>query len=191
MCVCWCWERLKGRRERGQVIPGKAGRVIIEQGDITEQNSDAVVNAANNQLILGAGVAGAIRRKGGSAIQAECERIGTIPLGEAAVTGGGTLKARYVIHAASMGLGGPLTTASSLRASVRNSLLRAEEIGVKSVSFPAIGTGVAGFPLRTCAQIMLEEIRRHLGGESCLEEVRLVLFDRESFDIFREGYEKE
>src|SRR5260370_7050665 len=91
-----------------------ASRVVIQQGDLTEMDTDAIVNAANNDLVLGAGVAGAIRRKGGDAIQRECDAIGSIPLGFAAITSGGKLAAKYVIHAASMGLGG-LTTAEPFR----------------------------------------------------------------------------
>src|SRR6516162_10214732 len=92
-------------------------RILIKQGDLTEMDVDAIVNAANNDLILGAGVAGAIHRKGGESIQRECDEIGSIPIGYAAITGGGKLKARYVIHAASMGLGGVRTTAKTLRTS--------------------------------------------------------------------------
>src|SRR5438132_10464902 len=98
-----------------------AERIVIQQGDLTEMATDAIVNAANNDLILGAGVAGAIRRKGGEAIQRECDEIGSIPLGFAAITSGGKLKAKYVIHAASMGLG-TLTTADTLRTSTAHSL---------------------------------------------------------------------
>src|SRR5262249_51560983 len=92
-------------------------RIVIQQGDLTEMDTDAIVNAANNDLILGAGVAGAIWRKGGEAIQKECDAIGSIPVGYAAITTGGKLKARFVIHAASMGLGGVRTTAKSLKTS--------------------------------------------------------------------------
>src|SRR5262249_50469520 len=99
-----------------------AERIVIQQGDITEMGTDAIVNAANNDLILGAGVAGAIYRKGGESIQKECKAIGSIPVGYAAITGGGNLKARFVIHAASMGLGGVRTTAKSLRTSTAHSL---------------------------------------------------------------------
>src|SRR5262249_37067005 len=120
-------------------------QVHLRQGDLTEADTDAIVNAANNDLQLGGGVAGAIRRKGGPSIQDECDRIGTILLGEAAITGGGRLKARHVIHAASMALGHP-TTEDNLRASTSNSLLRASENGLKSIAFPAVGTGIAGFP---------------------------------------------
>src|ERR1700733_6606646 len=120
--------------------------VNISQGDLTECAYDAIVNAANNDLLLGAGVAGAIRSKGGPAIQQECDRIGPIALGEAAVTSGGRLKAKFVIHAASMHLGGR-TSEENLRASTRNSLLRASERKLVNIAFPAIGTGIAGFPL--------------------------------------------
>src|SRR5579872_6525402 len=110
-------------------------KIRISQGDLTESALDAIVNAANNDLVLGAGVAGAIRRKGGPAIQEECDRIGSIPLGEAAITSGSNLRARYVIHAASMHLGGN-TTAENLEASTRNALLRAEEKKIRSIASP-------------------------------------------------------
>ena len=158
-------------------------QVRISQGDITECALDAIVNAANNDLVLGAGVAGAIRIKGGPAIQQECDRIGRIALGEAALTGGGKLKARFVIHAASMHLGGR-TSEENLRASTRNSLLRAKERGLESIGFPAIGTGIAGFPMDRCAQLMLEEVREHLGGATSIKQVEFVLFDRGAFDVF-------
>ena len=162
---------------------GWRDKVKISQGDITECAVDAIVNAANNDLILGAGVAGAIRGKGGPAIQQECDRIGRIALGEAAVTSGGKLKAKFVIHAASMHLGGR-TSEENLRASTRNALLRASERKLASIAFPAIGTGIAGFPLDRCAQVMLEEVRDHLGGPTSLSLVEFVLFDRAALDIF-------
>jgi len=167
---------------------GAKDRITIVQGDLTEQEVDAIVNAANNDLQLGGGVAGAIRRKGGPAIQAECNRIGPIPLGEAAVTTAGNLPARYVIHAASMALGGR-TTEANLRASTRNSLLRAKELGLETIAFPAIGTGIAGFPMRRCAEVMLEEALEHLRGETSLKEVRFVLYDRPAYETFREVFE--
>src|SRR5581483_11804297 len=111
-------------------------RVEIIRGDITEADVEAVVNAANNDLQLGAGVAGAIRRKGGPSIQQECDSIGRIPLGEAAITGGGSLPARHVIHAASMSLGSR-TSEENLRAATVNSLKRAEEHRLESIAFPA------------------------------------------------------
>ena len=161
--------------------------IIILQGDITEADVEAVVNAANNDLQLGGGVAGAIRRKGGPSIQEECDRIGRVPLGEAAITGGGQLKAAYVIHAASMQLGGQ-TTAENLEASTRNSLLRAEEKKIRSIAFPAIGTGIAGFDTRRCAEIMLRTVAEHLKTKTSLERVVFVLFDRQSREIFEETW---
>src|SRR5579863_8055199 len=107
-------------------------RIQILQGDLTEMDVDAIVNAANNDLKLGGGVAGAIRRKGGSAIQNECDGIGTIPIGGAAITGGGKLKARHVIHAASMQLGGQ-TTAHALQACTAHALRIAAEKGLKTI----------------------------------------------------------
>jgi len=158
-------------------------KIEIIQGDITEMETDAIVNAANNDLVLGAGVAGAIRRKGGPAIQAECDRHGSIRVGEAAITGAGNLKARYVIHAASMALGSA-ATAEALRSSTRASLELAAEKRLRSIAFPAIGTGVAGFPLEECARIMLEEVARHLAGETTLERVVFVLFGRDAYETF-------
>ena len=163
-------------------------QIKIIQGDLTEQDADAIVNAANNDLQLGGGVAGAIRRKGGPDIQAECDRIGTIPLGEAAITGGGRLKARYVIHAASMRLGEE-TTEENLRLSTRSSLLRAKEKGLRSVALPAIGTGIAGFPMRRCAEVMLEEAAAHLRGKTTVTDVRFVLYDRAAYETFLEVFE--
>lgn len=161
-------------------------KIILRQGDITDAEVDAVVNAANTQLQLGAGVAGAIRRKGGPTIQQECDAIGPVSLGEAAITGGGQLKARYVIHAASMHLGG-LTSEGSLRDATVNSLKRAVEKKLTSVAFPAIGTGVAGFPLNRCAQVMLEEVKKHLAGPTTLERVVFVLFDQPALEAFEQA----
>ena len=159
-------------------------KIIIQQGDLTEMNTDAIVNAANNDLILGAGVAGAIRRKGGEQIQRECDAIGSIPVGFAAITTGGKLKARAVIHAASMELGGK-TNAGSLRNSTAHSLRIANERGFKSIAFPAVGTGIAGFPLKECAEIMVREAAQHLRGETSIETIYFVLFDEAAERIFK------
>jgi O-acetyl-ADP-ribose deacetylase (regulator of RNase III) len=160
-------------------------RISIQQGDITEMDVDAIVNAANNDLMMGIGVAGAILRKGGNEIQEECNKIGSIPVGYAAITGAGKLKARHVIHAASMGLGGTLTTAKTLRTSTAHALRLAAERKMKSIAFPAIGTGVAGFPLDECAQVMLFEAIEHLKHRSSLETVYFVLFDSVAFHVFQ------
>ena len=166
-----------------------SGRIVIEQGDLTEMNTDAIVNAANNDLILGGGVAGAIRRKGGDEIQRECNEIGSIPVGYAAITTGGKLKARFVIHAASMRLGGA-TTAEALRTSTAHCLRIARERGLNSIAFPAVGTGIAGFPLEECAKIMLREVAEHLGKETSLETVHFVLFDEDAKEIFQGAWKK-
>jgi O-acetyl-ADP-ribose deacetylase len=159
------------------------------QGDLTEMDTDAIVNAANSDLQLGGGVAGAIRRKGGDSIQKECDAIGTIPVGGAAITGGGKLKARYVLHAASMQLGGQ-TSALALRTSTAHSLRIAEEKGLKSIAFPAVGTGIAGFPMAECAEIMLREVVHHLKGSASLEKVYFVLFDGDSLKTFEKVWQK-
>src|SRR5260370_5494788 len=160
-----------------------AEKIVIQQGDLTEMDVDAIVNAANNDLMLGAGVAGAIRRKGGEEIQRECDAIGSIPVGYAAITTGGKLKARFVIHAASMQLGGR-TSADSLRRSAAHSLKIANERGVKTIAFPAVGTGIAGFPLEDCAEIMLRSAAQHLRNQTSLETIYFVLFDEPARDIF-------
>jgi O-acetyl-ADP-ribose deacetylase (regulator of RNase III) len=158
--------------------------VDIHQGDLTREDVDAIVNAANNDLELGGGVAGAIARAGGPAIQAECRRIGPIEVGEAAITSGGNLRARHVIHAASMRLGG-VTTADNLRRSIRRSLEIANQRGLGSIAFPAVGTGIARFPLDQCARIMLAEVAEHARAGSSLREVRFVLFGDEAEAAFR------
>jgi O-acetyl-ADP-ribose deacetylase (regulator of RNase III) len=136
---------------------------------------DAIVNAANNNLMLGGGVAGAIRTRGGPTIQRECDVHGPVAVGEAAITGAGELNARYVIHAASMRLGGR-TTAAALASSMDHTFRLAREHGVKTIAVPAVGTGIAGFPIDECARVMARCLRhaQHEGWEP--EEVRFVLF---------------
>lgn len=162
-------------------------KIEIVQGDLTEMDTDAVVNAANNELQLGGGVAGAIRRKGGPQIQAECDEIGTILLGGAAITSAGKLKARHVIHAASMELGGR-TSALTLRSSTAHSLRIAAQNALKTIAFPAVGTGIAEFPVRECAEIMLRESIRHLDGETTIEKIYFVLYDEAALATFQEVF---
>ena len=162
-----------------------SGRIVFVEGDITDQDVDAIVNAANTDLRLGAGVAGAILEQGGSDIQDECDVQGPIALGDAAVTGAGRLAARFVIHAAGMPPGGGATE-ESVRDSMRASLERAREKGCRSLAVPAIGAGIAGFPIQRCAEILLEEARQHLEGETTLEEIRFVLFGEPAYRIFEQ-----
>ena len=181
----------KGARREKTVNLSKelAEKIVIQQGDLTDMRTDAIVNAANNDLLLGGGVAGAIRRKGGDEIQRACNEIGSIPIGYAAITTGGKLAAKYVIHAASMELGGS-TTAEALRKSTAHALRIASESGLKSIAFPAVGTGVAGFPMKECAEIMLHEALQHLQNGTTLEKIYFVLFDQDSCETFQNTWKR-
>ncbi|HUS71060.1 MAG TPA: macro domain-containing protein [Anaerolineae bacterium] len=158
-------------------------RITLHKGDLTRVSADAIVNAANNALWMGGGVAGALKRAGGKEIEEEAVKQGPIPVGEAVVTGAGGLKARYVIHAAVMATD-MVTDADKIRTATQNSLLRAEELGLKSVAFPALGTGVGGFPYSRAAEVMIDAVNEHLAGDSCLEEVLFVLYGDEAFEAF-------
>ncbi len=170
------------------------GEIIILKGDITTVEADAIVNAANNRLWMGGGVAGAIKRAGGEEIEREAVSKGPIRVGEAVATGAGRLKARYVIHAAAMGYDdqGQMIPPSSesIRNATLNSLLLAERLGLKSIAFPALGTGVGGFPLKEAANIMVRTVREHLAGGSALEKVIFVLFGDEAYETFKEAFEE-
>ena len=169
-----------------------AGNAVVElvQGDITEMDTEAVVNAAKAQLKLGGGVAGAIRRKGGPTIQAECDKIGGTFVGGAVITTGGSLKAKYVIHAVGpmMGEG---EEDKKLREATLNSLRVADDNNVKSISFPAISTGVFGYPIGRCANIMLGTTVDYLRGEYgdasvTLEKVVFCLYTASDYSVFEE-----
>ena len=154
------------------------------QGDITDLETDAIVNAANSRLILGAGVAGAVRRKGGPSIQEECYAIGHCDVGSAVITGGGNLKARYVIHAVGPRMGEG-SEAGKLASAVRASLNLAEQNGLHSIAFPAISTGIFGYPLEGCADVMLRVIVDYTFEDlRNLERVVVCLYDKHAFDIF-------
>lgn len=162
------------------------GKSFIElvQGDITEMDTEAIVNAANAQLQLGSGVAGAIRRKGGPAIQEECNKIGGIFVGGVVITTGGNLKAKYVIHAIGpmMGEG---DEDNKLRNATFNSLKLADEKGIKSISFPAISTGIFGYPLERCAKVMLNTTIEYLKSETTrLERVVFCLYTPADYAVF-------
>jgi O-acetyl-ADP-ribose deacetylase (regulator of RNase III) len=155
--------------------------IEIIEGDISTQDTDAVVNAANNHFWMGAGVAGAIKRRGGAAIEAEAMRQGPVEPGECVITSGGTLAARHVIHAAVMGQDLE-TSAALIERATRNALALADERGLTSISFPAFGTGVGGFPLDECARIMIGAVRAHQPGS--LRHARFVLFGKPAYDTF-------
>lgn len=164
------------------------------EGDITEMQTDAIVNAANAQLILGGGVAGAIRKKGGPDIQKQCNKIGGTFVGGAVITTGGNLKAKYVIHAVGPRMGEG-NEDQKLKNATLNSLKLADEYNLKSVSFPAISAGIFGFPIQRCAKIMLRTTidyltrlgagaSRSLEGQTGLEKVIFCLFGQESYEVF-------
>ena len=163
--------------------------IELVQGDITESDTDAIVNAANSQLVLGAGVAGAIRTKGGPSIQEECNALGHCPVGGAVITSGGTLKARHVIHAVGPRQGEG-DEEEKLKNATLSSLKVAEENNLKSITFPAISTGVYGFPLDACARIMLTTIKEYLSGTTKIERVVFALFDDQSFKAFKDQLKK-
>jgi len=164
-------------------------KILFVQGDITEMAVDAIVNPANTELTMEKGVAGAIRRKAGERIQEECERLAPIRLGAAAVTTGGSLKAHFVIHAASM-RPNEKATAESIRLATRASLMRAEEKTIRSMAFPAIGAGAAGFSMAECAPIMLRAVLEHIKMRTSLEKLYFVLFDEPALKVFEEAYQK-
>ncbi len=153
------------------------------EGDITEMQTDAIVNAANAQLMLGGGVAGAIRRKGGPKIQEECNKIGRTFVGGAVITGGGNLKANHVIHAVGPRMGEG-NEDEKLKNATHNSLKLANDNNLKSISFPAISTGIFGFPIERCAEIMLKTTIDYLKGPTCLEKVVFCLFGQDSYQVF-------
>ena len=152
------------------------------------ENTDAIVNAANTDLQLGGGLAGAIRRANDGSIQKQCDRIGRIRLGDAAITTGGATGIPWIIHAAGMHLGGS-ASAESVRLAVRNSLARAKEKGLKSIAFPAIGAGIGRISVELCAQVSLEEARNHLAGDTTLKEIRFVLLGDDAFRAFQKAFD--
>ncbi len=158
-------------------------RIVIEEGDLTDCAVDAIVNAANTTLQLGSGVAGAIAEKAGPSVQAECDRHGSIGLGEVALTGAGDLPAAHVIHAASMELGSS-TSEEALRQVTRAVLDLAEAQGFKTLAMPAIGTGVGGLSVQRCAEIMLAEVQAAEADRSSLEEIQFVLFGEPAYRVF-------
>ena len=159
--------------------------ILFVRGDIAQQEADGIVNAANNHLWMGAGVAGAIKRAGGREIEAEAVAKGPIAIGEAVATGASRLKACYVIHAAVMGQD-LRTDAEKIRRASQTTLRRADELGLRSIAFPALGTGVGGFSLDECARVMLDAVEAHAAaGTTSLEQVIFVLYDAPALQAFQ------
>jgi len=164
------------------------------QGDITQQQTDAIVNAANSSLMGGGGVDGAIHRAGGPAILEACKKIvaeiGRLPAGQAVITTGGNLRAKYVVHTVGpVWRGGEKGEPEVLASAYRESLKRADEAGLQSVSFPSISTGVYGYPVELAARVAVETIRVFLSKDTSLKQVVFVLFDSVTYGAYRQALE--
>ena len=156
-------------------------------GDITELRVDAIVNPANNKLIMGGGVAGAIKKKGGKIIEEEAVKRGPINIGQAVATGAGELAAKYIIHAATMGIDFK-TDEIMIRNACKNSLKLAAELKINSIVFPALGCGTGGFEFLASAKIMAQEVLKHLRQEdTSLKEIIFCLINLEVFTVFKKG----
>jgi len=163
-----------------------AAKVDVLEADITRLEVDAIANAANTDLKHGGGVAAAISRAGGPDVQRESNSVAPIGLGEAVETTAGEMPCRWVIHAATMELGGP-TSADIIRRATASTLRRADELGATSLALVAFGTGVGGFPVNEAAAIEVEEVRRHLGGGSGLERVVFAVRGDEARTAFEQA----
>jgi len=175
----------------GEYKMGKA-RVLLVQGDITEIDTDAIVNAANSSLMGGGGVDGAIHRKGGSKILEECKRIRAtewpdgLPTGKAVITTGGNLKAKYVIHTVGpVWRGGNSGEPELLAEAYRNSLRLAVSKGLKTIAFPSISTGAYGYPIEKACRIALTTVKEFLEKEDKLDKILFVLFTKHDLEIYR------
>lgn len=168
-------------------VDGK--KIKILEGNIALLDVEAVVNAANKSLVLGGGVAGAIRTYGGSSIQEECDKLGPIEVGEAVLTGGGNLKAKYVIHAVGP-VSGEGDEQTKLSKTTLNSLKIAREKKIKNVAFPAISTGIFGFPLQKCSEIMLRTAKEFLERNDYPQEIIFCLYGKEALSIFERTLEE-
>jgi len=163
-------------------------KLTLIEGNIVSLDTEAIVNAANTSLVLGGGVAGAIRRYGGPTIQEECNKIGPIRVGEAVLTGAGNLKARHVIHAA-----GPVYGEGDeelkLASATLSCLNIAKDREIRTIAFPAISTGIFGFPMKECSQIMLKVALEFLSKNAFPEEIVMCLYGHEAYSIFSETFD--
>jgi O-acetyl-ADP-ribose deacetylase len=167
-------------------------RIEIVTGDITEQQVDAIVNAANNSLLGGGGVDGAIHRAAGPRLLEECRTLGGCPTGEARITGGYDLPAKWVIHTVGPIWQGDNHNEDALLASCyRNSLALAVRHGARTVAFPSISTGAYGFPLERAARIAIREIDRFLGENEDIEKVTMVCFSERAYNVYRAALEEQ
>lgn len=167
-------------------------RLNIKEGDITKEKVDVIVNAANNTLLGGGGVDGAIHREGGVSILEQCKKIGGCPTGEARITTGGNLDARYVIHTV-----GPVYShgiskeEKLLYNSYYNSLELAKEYKLKTISFPSISTGAYGYPIEEAVKVVISAIKDFLNDNKELEEINFVLFSKVNYDVYKQAFSKQ
>jgi len=171
----------------------KIGPSVLElvEGDITQQNTEAIVNAANEQLRVGGGVDGAINRAGGPQIKEEARRIGRCPTGQSVITTGGNLKAKYVFHTVGpIYHGGQQGEEELLASAYRESLKLASERGIKSLAFPSLSTGVYGYPVPDAARVALSTVKDYLAQHPEIELVRFVLFGKPTYEAYAEALEE-
>jgi O-acetyl-ADP-ribose deacetylase (regulator of RNase III) len=164
----------------------KKSTISLVQGDITELGTDAIVNAANSQLLLGGGVAGAIKRKGGPKIQEECNRIGGTFVGGAVITTGGNLKAKNVIHAVGPRMGEG-NEDIKLKNATLNSLRLMDDNKLKTIAFPAISTGIFGYPIERCSKIMIATTKKYLSSNTQINKVIFCLYTTSDFEVFEKA----
>ena len=171
------------RTENRIVIQMNNTALELVEGDITDLDVEAIVNPANEKLILGGGVAGVIKRKGGPTVQDECKRIGSTPVGTAVITGAGKMKFKHILHAVGPRMGEG-DEDRKLASAVRASLALADRHGLRSLALPAISTGNFGFPMDRAARITLTEVHRYLQGGTKLQRVIVVLYDEDAYKVF-------
>jgi O-acetyl-ADP-ribose deacetylase (regulator of RNase III) len=170
-----------------EVTVGKS-KIVLVRGDITTEQTEAIVNAANSRLAGGGGVDGAIHAAGGPTIMDECRKIGGCPTGEAVITGGGRLKAKYVIHTVGpIWRGGAHGEEALLSSAYKKSLELASKKGIKTISFPSISTGAYGYPIQSAARVALRTTRDYLEGHQEIELVRFVLFGATDLEVYEEA----
>lgn len=158
--------------------------IVVKRGDITEEEVDAIVNPANSLMVMGGGVAGAIKRRGGEEIEKEAMKYAPVPIGQAVVTSAGKLRAKYVIHAPTMERPAMRTSLDKVAKAVQAALRAAEERGLESLAFPGMGTGVGGLPVYDAVKTMCHVIREHLDKGSRLRRIHLVAYTEEDYREF-------
>ncbi|RLF22774.1 MAG: macro domain-containing protein [Thermoprotei archaeon] len=168
----------------------KGVKILILKGDITKVEADAIVNPANSLMIMGGGVAGAIKRVEGEEIEKEAMRYVPVPIGEAVVTRTRRLKAKYVIHAPTMERPAMRTTIDKVRKAVEAALKKASELNLSSIAFPGMGTGVGGLSYDKASEVMVRTIREHVNSGTSLRTVLLVAYDEGLYEAFRRAVER-